>query len=622
MRQRLIALLFLVLIDISISSEVQKNNEKRLINSEVLNKKLLPDVKHLMKDNIDGNRQKFLHLLNDLEVDGYKFVNDAPFTIIIPNMNFDIQTIDKSSLQQFVFEHIIPGTQIKALKNGEIYGNMNHNTIEIKSLTPDKWTVNDANVLKFNSITAKLISFVEIDGYLNDRKNNNAKRNIQDHNSYNEPQKLVQKDVNKSDATSKGNKVGLLQNYLSTMKSGTKVFQHFLSTSNLSQILEDTSVSYIILVPSDSAFQRWHPIDWGFYPFSVPEFTEDIMRNHVIPQKQQFNLKLIDKEHKMKTLGGEIVVFNNQPIATVNNVSIMSNATLANGNDVFIISEVLFMTDSKVSKLHQQNKDKETPPLLAFPWFGSQFLSHAFLALERDNRFTQITRFFHFAEIIASSIVGSNYTFFVPFDDAFEKYGFDQLPDTTISSKKFVSMILNHFVKGRLYDRDLTNDAVFDTVGGKTLKITRDSSDRVFVNGAKIVESEVFVYNLGTMFYIDDIFFPEILEKDYKLVTQPTKDREDREDHEDRESSEDFFTTEMPNIMEQQEKLTTKTNREPTTSEHHSVLQALLTTRADVEFVPSAFSEFAEEVEDFSNAEVFITPKALPSRLISAPPKK
>ena len=48
----------------------------------------------------------------------------------------------------------------------------------------------------------------------------------------------MQKEVNKSDASSKGNKVGLLQNYLSTMKSGTKVFQHFLSSSNLSQILE------------------------------------------------------------------------------------------------------------------------------------------------------------------------------------------------------------------------------------------------------------------------------------------------------------------------------------------------------------------------------------------------
>lgn len=40
----------------------------------------------------------------------------------------------------------------------------------------------------------------------------------------------------------------------------------------------------------------------------------------------------------------------------------------------------------------QMHKDKETPPLLAFPWFGAQFLSHSFLALERDNRFTQIVR--------------------------------------------------------------------------------------------------------------------------------------------------------------------------------------------------------------------------------------
>lgn len=38
------------------------------------------------------------------------------------------------------------------------------------------------------------------------------------------------------------------------------------------------------------------------------------------------------------------------------------------------------------------HKDKETPPLLAFPWFGAQFLSHSFLALERDPRFTYVTK--------------------------------------------------------------------------------------------------------------------------------------------------------------------------------------------------------------------------------------
>lgn len=170
------------------------------------------------------------------------------------------------------------------------------------------------------------------------------------------------------------------------------------------------------MIPSDSAFQRWHPIDWGFYPFSVPEFTENILRKHVIQQKQPFNLKDIDKEQQMRTMGGDNVVFRNNrkllfeneepnsltlkfSLATpsVNNVSIMSNATLSNGNDIFIISEVLFMSESVVSKLHQQNKDKETPPLLAFPWFGAQFLSHAFLAIERDNRFNQITRFVQFS---------------------------------------------------------------------------------------------------------------------------------------------------------------------------------------------------------------------------------
>lgn len=91
----------------------------------------------------------------------------------------------------------------------------------------------------------------------------------------------------------------------------------------------------------------------------------------------------------------QILINLNLPLPAtpnVNNVSIISDHTLPNGNEIFIISEVLFVSEAVVSRLHQMNKDKETPPLLAFPWFGAQFLSHAFLALERDNRFTQVTR--------------------------------------------------------------------------------------------------------------------------------------------------------------------------------------------------------------------------------------
>jgi hypothetical protein len=73
---RLVFVLFLAIVDISRSTEVHRSvHEHALLNSEVLNKKLLPDVKHLLKGNSDGNRQKFLHLLSSLEIDGYKFVN-------------------------------------------------------------------------------------------------------------------------------------------------------------------------------------------------------------------------------------------------------------------------------------------------------------------------------------------------------------------------------------------------------------------------------------------------------------------------------------------------------------------------------------------------------------------
>jgi hypothetical protein len=94
----------------------------------------------------------------------------------------DTSTLDKNRLAELVFEHVIPSVQMKSLKSGETFGNLNHNAIAIKNTSPEKWTVNDVNVLKFNSMSTKLISFIEIDGYLNDRKNNFAKRNIQEHN--------------------------------------------------------------------------------------------------------------------------------------------------------------------------------------------------------------------------------------------------------------------------------------------------------------------------------------------------------------------------------------------------------------------------------------------------------
>lgn len=131
------------------------------------------------------------------------------------------------------------------------------------------------------------------------------------------------------------------------------------------------------MIPSDNAFQRWHPIDWGFYPFSVQEFTESILRNHFLQLKKPLRMEDVmhmDRGHKYKTLGGEVVVFKNNrklifnnflnflltflhffftATPSVNNVSILTDFTLPNGNEVFLISEVLFVSEQVVSRLHQ-----------------------------------------------------------------------------------------------------------------------------------------------------------------------------------------------------------------------------------------------------------------------------
>lgn len=131
-----------------------------------------------------------------------------------------------------------------------------------------------------------------------------------------------------------------------------------------------------------------------------------------------------------------------------------------------------------------------------------------------------------------------------------------------MASDDALQFLLNHFIKGRLYTRDLKHDEVFMSIGNSGLKIERlptgemrlshnikksvlkmsflpRFTDNITVNHANIIESEVFVYNLGTMYYIDDVLYPEILEKivqsydlpsstaiNYKFTTVPDADVE------------------------------------------------------------------------------------------------
>nr|CAD7426879.1 unnamed protein product [Timema monikensis] len=336
---------------------------------------------------------------------------------------------------------------------------------------------------------------------------------------------------------------------LSFLKSGVKVFRQFLAKSNVSHLLTDGE-EYTVFVPTDHAFQRWHPIDWGFYPFSVPEFTDTIIVNHFV--KGNLHQDSIKDGQTAMTLGGQEITFarrrapltgfamgpatsrvvplytkclykatsssvarangsSSAGVLTVNGVQVVKGDTPVSDGNMMFLGEVLFVDDEIVKKLQQSNRDKETAPLLAFPWMRSQFLSHAFLMLEKDpDRFTHITRFLNLADL-APHIAGKGYTFFVPTDKAFEEAELSTRPDNFLSKGEGLQILLNHFVKGRLYSKDLTEGKQFHTLGDKVISVGNNDGG-VTVNNANILESEIFVYNLGTMYYIDRVLFVDKLQ--------------------------------------------------------------------------------------------------------------
>lgn len=65
------------------------------------------------------------------------------------------------------------------------------------------------------------------------------------------------------------------------------------------------------------------------------------------------------------------------------------------------------------------------------------------------------------------------YTFFVPTDDAFEAQGLKNAPDNFLSTGDGLQVLLSHFVKARLYDKDLTDNSTFPSLGEKPLHLRR-----------------------------------------------------------------------------------------------------------------------------------------------------
>lgn len=142
-----------------------------------------------------------------------------------------------------MLEHLIPGEAFITFNDEDVYGNANKHEIVFKKLdkvNESMWTLNGFKIMRTAALTDKL-SLIFIDGMLGDRKAGFAKRNIQETNRYNEPQKLEMKNVTKDEQAQslrKDVRQNALLTFLAGMKSGTKVFQHFLTKSNLTQVLD------------------------------------------------------------------------------------------------------------------------------------------------------------------------------------------------------------------------------------------------------------------------------------------------------------------------------------------------------------------------------------------------
>jgi hypothetical protein len=105
----------------------------------------------------------------------------------------------------------------------------------------------------------------------------------------------------------------------------------------------------------------------------------------------------------------------------------------------------------------------------------------------------------------------------VPTDKAFKEASLADRPDYYLSKGEGLKLLLNHFVPTRLYNRDLINGQQFKTLGGKTIHVKREG-ENVTISDANVIESEVFVYNLGTMYYIDKVLF--IAKDDFPATTE------------------------------------------------------------------------------------------------------
>ena len=112
---------------------------------------------------------------------------------------------------------------------------------------------------------------------------------------------------------------------------GINYFLTFAAQTELQSKLLANKQTFTLLAPLDEAFQTWHPIDWGFNPFAVDSFLEELMENLVITEAVDIN-EVGDRLEggEFLTLGGETVKISTKgENIYINGVLVLGDLSLA-----------------------------------------------------------------------------------------------------------------------------------------------------------------------------------------------------------------------------------------------------------------------------------------------------
>ncbi|XP_068209801.1 uncharacterized protein [Palaemon carinicauda] len=306
-----------------------------------------------------------------------------------------------------------------------------------------------------------------------------------------------------------------LESFLESLRmtrahTGAEFLHHFLA-SNISDKFRDAG-RYTALVPYDSAFYQYYPIDWGFNPFLVANFTKDVVLNHFI--RGNVALEDLPSLAELTTLGGKVIKFirkGNKLLGNGVEVVFESETVLSRGRS-YVVQDLFFVDHDRIMELQTEHGDLETAPLLGDPWPTSQFLSHLFDRVQQNERTSFFSEYLNLTNL-AYLLPGHDenldplkYTAFIPLDDAIANILYADAPDPFIVDETLrENFILNHLVKGRMYETDLKDGVTFTNLANNTMTITKGSDGVLKVNDVEVIESQMYIYNLGVMYLIHGV---------------------------------------------------------------------------------------------------------------------